>query len=102
MTNLKEASRENIQNLILEGRKILLKKPNLKQFTQIRFNHWDIDGTRKWRVIVDGVEFHTSEIKILIPCKTESEYIEGLNEQKHHIVVDSNQVEFINNIAHIS
>jgi hypothetical protein len=44
----------NLQDLILDGRKILMKKPEGKYFIQIRFNHNDIDGTRKWRVIMDG------------------------------------------------
>jgi hypothetical protein len=102
MENLKEATQESLQNYILEGRKILLKKPNEKQKIQIRFNHWDVDGTRKWRVIVDGIEFHTSEIKITTDSRTESEYFEDLKEYKHHIIVDANQVEFNKNIANIS
>jgi hypothetical protein len=93
---------ENLQDFILEGRKILLKNPNGKQKIQIRFNNKDIDGTRKWRVIVDGIEFHTSEIRILIESRTETEFFEDLLEYKHHIVVESNQVEFQDNKAYIS
>lgn len=93
---------ENLQGFILEGRKILIKESSKKQKIQIRFNNRDIDGTRKWRVIIDGVEFHTSEIRILIESRTESEFFEELQEFKHHIVVDSNQVEFKDNIAYIS
>ena len=95
-------STESLQNFILEGRKILLKKQSGKQKIRIRFNNKDVDGTRKWRVIVENVEFHTSEIKILIESRTESEFFKELDEYKHHIVVDSNQVEFKNNIAYIS
>ena len=92
----------NLQDLILEGRKILMKKPEGKYFIQIRFNHNDIDGTRKWRVILDGLEFHVSEIVLSIPCKTESELYEDLNGYKHHIVADSDSVVFDKLIAYIN
>jgi hypothetical protein len=92
----------NLQNLILEGKKILMKKPEGKYFIQIRFNHNDIDGTRKWRVILDGLEFHVSEIMLTIPCKTESEFHEDLGGYKHHIVADSDSVVFDKLIAYIN
>ena len=92
----------NLQDLILEGRKILMKKPEGKYFIQIRFNHNDIDGTRKWRVIMDGLEFHVSEIVLSIPCKTESELYEDLVGYKHHIVADSDSVVFDKLIAYIN
>jgi hypothetical protein len=92
----------NLQDLILEGRKILMKKPEGKYFVQIRFNHNDIDGTRKWRVILDGLEFHVSEIVLSIPCKTESELYEDLGGYKHHIVADSDSVVFDKLIAYIN
>ena len=92
----------NLQDLILEGRKILMKKPEGKYFIQIRFNHNDIDGTRKWRVILDGLEFHVSEIVLSIPCKTESEFHEDLGGYKHHIVADSDSVVFDKLIAYIN
>ena len=92
----------NLQNLILEGKKILMKKSEGKYFIQIRFNHNDIDGTRKWRVIIDGLEFHVSEIVLSIPCKTESELYEDLNGYKHHIVADSDSVVFDKLIAYIN
>jgi hypothetical protein len=91
-----------LQDLILEGRKILMKKPEGKYFIQIRFNHNDIDGTRKWRVIMDGLEFHVSEIKITIPCRTESEFYEDLGGYKHHIVADADSVVFEKLIAYIN
>jgi hypothetical protein len=56
----------------------------------------------KWRVIVDGIEYLTSEVKIEISCKTESEFYEDLGGYKHHIVTEANKVEFYNNIATIS
>jgi hypothetical protein len=92
----------NLQDLILEGRKILMKKPEGKYFVQIRFNHNDIDGTRKWRVILDGLEFHVSEIVLSVPCKTESELYEDLGGYKHHIVADSDSVVFDKLIAYIN
>jgi hypothetical protein len=91
----------NLQDLILEGRKILMKKPEGKYFIQIRFNHNDIDGTRKWRVIMDGLEFHVSEIKITVPCETQSELYEDLTGYKHHIVAYSDSVVFDKLIAFI-
>jgi hypothetical protein len=91
-----------LQDLILEGRKILMKKPDGKYFIQIRFNHNDIDGTRKWRVIMDGLEFHISEIIITTPCRTESEFYEDLGGYKHHIVADANEVVFDKLIAYIN
>ena len=92
----------NLQDLILVGRKILMKKPEGKYFIQIRFNHNDIDGTRKWRVILDGLEFHVSEIVLTIPCRTESEFYEDLGGYKHHIVADSDSVVFDKLIAYIN
>ena len=85
-------SATNLQDLISEGRKILMKKPEGKYFIQIRFNHNDVDGTRKWRVIMDGLEFHVSEIMLSTPCRTESEFYEDLGGYKHHIVADANEV----------
>jgi len=91
-----------LQEMILEGRKILMKKPDGTYFIQIRFNHNDIDGTRKWRVIMDGLEFHVSEIKLTIPCRTESEFYEDLGGYKHHIVTDADNVVFDKLIAYIN
>jgi hypothetical protein len=92
-----------LQDLILEGKKILMKKPEGNYFIQIRFNHSDIDGTRKWRIIIDGIEFHVSEIIINIPCKTESELYEDFNGYKHNIVTDAtNEVIFEKSIAYLN
>ena len=95
-------SATNLQDLILEGKKILMKKSEGNYFIQIRFNHNDIDGTRKWRVIMDGLEFHVSEIMLSIPCKTESEFHEDLGGYKHHIVTQSKEVVFDKLIAYIN
>jgi hypothetical protein len=93
----------NLQDLILEGRKILMKKPEGNYFIQIRFNHHDINGTRKWRIILDGLEFHVSEIMINVPCRTESEFNEEFDGIRHHIVTDAtNEVTFEKSIAYIN
>jgi hypothetical protein len=99
---IKQTTKETLQGFILQGKKIILKKENQTQFIQIRFNLNDIDGTTKWRVIVDGIEYQTSEVQITIPCNTESEFYEDLGGYKHHIVAQANKVEFYNNIAIIS
>ena len=96
------ATVSNLQDLILEGRKILMRKPEGKYLVQIRFNFNDIDGTRKWRVILDSLEFQVSEISISIPCKTESEFYEDLGGYKHHIVTEANEVVFEKLIAYIN
>lgn len=95
-------TQSNLQELILEGKKILMKKPDGKYFIQIRFNHNDIDGTRKWRVILDGLEFHVSEIMLSVPCRTESEFYEELGGYKHHIVANAKEVVFEKLIAYIN
>jgi hypothetical protein len=95
------ATANALQDLILEGRKILMKKPEGNYFIQIRFNANDIDGTRKWRVILDGLEFHVSEIMINVPCRTESQFYEELGGFVHHIVTDAPKVIFEKLIAYI-
>jgi hypothetical protein len=92
----------NLQDLISEGRKILMKKPKDKYFVQIRFNFNDVDGTRKWRVILDGLEFQVSEILLSVPCRTESEFYEELGGYKHHIVTEAKEVIFEKLIAYIN
>jgi len=92
----------NLQNLILEGKKILMKKPEGSYFIQIRFNFNDVDGTRKWRVILDGLEFHVSEIMLSVPCKTESEFSEDMGGYKHHIIAEAKEVVFEKLIAYIN
>jgi hypothetical protein len=89
-----------IQNFIIEGRKLFFKE-NQPMFVEIRFNNNDVDGTRKWRVIFSGKEFHTAEIFIEIPCKTESKFYEELGGYKHHIVCEANLIYFENNICRI-
>lgn len=92
----------NLQDLILEGRKILLRKPEGNYFIQIRFNFNDIDGTRKWRIILDGLEFQVSEIMINVPCMTKSEFDDDMGGFKHHIVIDAPEIIFEKLIAYIN
>lgn len=92
-----------LQDLISQGKKILLKKTEGNYLIKIRFNFNDIDGTKKWRIIIDEIEFHVSEIMINIPCKTESEMYEDFDGYKHHIVTDAtNEVIFNKMIAYLN
>lgn len=91
-----------LQYLILQGRKIIMKKPEGKYFIEIRFNHNDIDGTRKWRVIMDSLEFQISEIILSVPTRTQSKFYEDLGGYKHHIVADAKEVVFDKLIAYIN
>jgi hypothetical protein len=97
---LAEANAEQIQQFIIEGKKILFKEES-KIFIEIRFNNNDVDGTRKWRVIFNGNEFHTSEIMINIPSMTQSKFYEELGGYKHHIVCSANTINFQNNVCNI-
>jgi len=104
MMDLKKSSTSatNLQDLISEGRKILMKKTEGNYFVQMRFNFNDVDGTRKWRVILDGLEFQVSEILLSVPCKTESEFYEDLGGYKHHIIAEAKEIVFDKLIAYIN
>lgn len=92
-------TKETLQKFILEGKKIVLKKIEQPLFVQIRFNHFDTDGSQKWRTIIDGTEFLVSEIFIKTNCRTESQFYPELEGYKNHIVVDADRVEYIHNQA---
>lgn len=92
---------ETIQGYISEGREVVIKKENETSFVRIRFNNMDTDGTEKWRVIINGNEFRTSEIMINCPTRTLTEKFEDVG-VKHHIVCDAKEIIFKNNIAHIN
>lgn len=96
------ATASNLQDLISQGRKILMRKSEGNYFVQIRFNHLDTDGTRKWRVIMDGLEFQVSEIMINAPSRTESEFYEDLGGFRHHIVTDTPEIIFEKLTAYIN
>jgi len=93
--------KETIQKYILEGREVVLKKENETSFVRIRFNNTDTDGTEKWRIIINGNEFHTSEIIINCQTRTLTERFEDVG-VKHHIVCDGKEIIFKSNIAHIN
>jgi hypothetical protein len=92
---------EIIQQNIKEGRLVVMRKEDETLFVRIRFNNMDTDGSEKWRLIVNGNEFHTSEIIINCPTKTFSEKFEEIG-VKHHIVCDAKDITFKNNIATIN
>jgi hypothetical protein len=92
---------EEIQKFILEGREVMIKKENQTCFVRLSFNNEDIDGTKKWIIIIDGNEFHTSEIIINCKTRTLSEKFEDVR-IKHHIVCEAKEVIFKNNIANIN
>lgn len=92
---------DSIQKFIVEGREVVMKKENETSFVRIRFNNSDTDGTEKWRIIINGNEFHTSEIIINCPTRTFSEKFEDVG-VKHHVVCDAKEIIFKNNIATIN
>ena len=93
-------SKDTIQKQIIAGRRVVLKKENETLFVRIRFNNLDTDGSEKWRILVMGYEFHTSEIFIKCETRTLSEKFEEIGD-KHHIVCDAKEIEFLNNMATI-
>lgn len=97
----KETKVQTIQKQILDGRKVaLLSSEKHTRLIRIRYNNTDTDGTKKWRIIFDNQEFHTSEIKISCPTRTLTETFEEVGE-KNHIVCESTAVIFEDNIANI-
>lgn len=96
------ASVDNLQILISEGRKILLKKPNGEYLIEVRYNHNDIDGTKKWRIILDDLEFLVEEVIINKSSRTLSTYNENMGGFKHHIVIYAQEVLFNKLTANIN
>jgi hypothetical protein len=97
----KETKVQTIQRQILDGRKVaLVSSEKITTLVRIRYNNTDTDGTKKWRIIIDEEEYHTSEIKISCPTRTLTETLEEIGE-KHHIVCDATGIIFENNIATI-
>ena len=92
---------DSIQKFIVEGREVVMKKENETSFVRIRFNNMDTDGTEKWRIIINGNEFHTSEIIINCPTRTFTEKFEDVG-IKHHVVCDAKEIIFKNNIATVN
>jgi hypothetical protein len=92
---------EIIQANIREGRQVVMKKENETLFVRIRFNNTDTDGSEKWRLIVNGNEFHTSEIIINCSTRTLTEKFEDIG-IKHHVVCEAKEVIFKDNVATIN
>jgi hypothetical protein len=96
-----ETQTEIIQRNIKEGRKVVMKKEHETSFVRIRFNNMDTDGSEKWRILVNGNEFHTSEIITNCPTRTLTEKFEDVG-IKHHVVCDAKEIIFKDNIATIN
>jgi len=92
---------DTIQKFIVEGREVVMKKENETSFVRIRINNMDTDGTEKWRIIINGNEFHTSEIIINCPTRTFTEKFEDVG-IKHHFVCEAKEIIFKNNIATVN
>lgn len=92
---------EELQKQILSGRKVLMSLENgEKMHVSIRYNNMDTDGTTPWRVVVNDVEYLTSDVKINIFTTTESVDIPDVG-KKYRIGCMANKVIFENNIATI-
>ena len=99
--NTQQTQTQIIQKNILDGRQVIMKKENETSFVRIRYNNMDTDGSEKWRLIVNGNEFHTSEILINCPTRTLTEKFEDVG-IKNHIVCGAKEIIFKNNIATIN
>jgi len=97
----KETQNETIQRVISDGRRVVIKKETIACLVKIRYNNHDTDGSKKWRIIINGNEFKTSEIKINCPCRTLTEKLEDVG-IKHHFVCEAKEVIFKNNEAEIN
>jgi hypothetical protein len=92
---------QSIQKFITEGREVLIKKENETSFVRIRYNNSDTDGTKKWRILINGNELLTSEIIINCFSRTLTENLEEVG-IKHHIVCEAKEILFKNNVATIN
>ena len=101
MAKAKLTHSEIIKQNIKEGRQVVMKKETESLFVRIRFNNMDTDGSEKWRLLVNGNEFHTSEILINCPTSTLTENFTDVG-IKHHIVCEAKEVIFKDNIATIN
>jgi len=92
---------ESIQKFIIEGREVIMKKEEETSFVRIRINSTDKEGMEKWRILINGNEFHTSEIIINCPSRTLTETFNDVG-VKHHIICEAKEIIFKNNIATIN
>ena len=67
-----------------------------KNFVKIRFNtsYMDGDGSKDWRVIINGIEHFCNHISINCSSKTSKDFIEGVGD-KWHISCEPIQIEYI-------
>lgn len=94
----KITAKETIQKFISEGRDVVMMKENETSFVRIRFNNEDTDNAKKWRILINGNEFYTSEIIINCLTRTLTEKFDEIG-VKHHIVCDAKKIVFKGNIA---
>lgn len=92
---------EAIQKFIAEGREVIIKKENDTSLVRIRQNSMDINGSEKWRVIINGNEFRTNEVIINCPTRTMTEIVKEVG-VKNHIGCDAKEIVFKYNIATIN
>jgi hypothetical protein len=52
----------------------------------------------QWRVLIDGIEHHASEVRIFCPSFTTKDMIDGVGE-KWHMSCNANMIEWKNKIC---
>lgn len=50
---------------------------------KIRYNNTCTDGIHYWRGIIDGVEYHFSDIEVNVFSWTSKDFVEGVGEKWH-------------------
>ncbi len=67
-----------------------------KKIVKVRFNtnYKEDDGSKEWRVIINGVEHFCNHVTINCPSKTSKDFIEGVG-NKWHISCKPNQIDYI-------
>lgn len=99
--SVQETQVQTIQRYITEGREVMIKKESEILLIRIRYNNEDTDGSKRWRTLVNGNEFYSSEIIINCSSRTISENFENIG-VKHHIICEAKELVFKNNIANIN
>jgi len=67
-----------------------------KKNVKVRFNtnYKEGDGSKEWRVIINGVEYFCNHVTINCASKTTKDFIEGVG-NKWHISCEPTQIEYI-------
>jgi hypothetical protein len=67
-----------------------------KIFVKIRFNtnYKEGDGSKEWRVIINGIENFCNHVIINCPSKTTKDFIEGVGD-KWHISCEPKHIDYI-------